>query len=150
MDHIPKVSNNKPHMKYLSVDLGTRRTGLAISDDKGIIAQPFKIIERKSDSQLVAEISEICTQKRIDMIILGIPFSSHQEIQDAYRKFGQKIARKTGLPLQEWDETFSTKQAQNMVAFADQPTERKKTRTHRDSVAAAVILQEYLDNEERH
>jgi putative holliday junction resolvase len=134
-------------MKHLSIDLGEKRIGLAVSDRKGIIAKPLTVIKRKDDASAVKKIAEICKDRNIEVLVLGVPLSAAPATQESFREFGKKVANGTGLPLYEWDETFSTKQAQNVVAFADSPGTKKKTRTHRDDVAAAIILQEYLDHE---
>lgn len=134
-------------MKYLSIDLGEKRIGLAISDQKGVIAQPLEIISRKSDTNAISQINEICSANNIEHIVLGIPYSASNTAQNRYKSFAAKIEDKTKINVDLWDESFSTKQAQNMVAFSDVPSSKKKTRTHRDDVAAAIILQEYLDHE---
>ena len=134
-------------MTYLAVDLGTKRIGIAISDQKGLIAQPIAIIERRSDKEAIEEITKLCSEKNVGALILGVPYSATEEVQETFREFGRKVSEKANLPIHEWDETFSTKQAQNMVAFSDPRSSRRKTRDHRDDVAAAVILQEYLDHE---
>ena len=135
-------------MKFLSIDLGEKRIGIAVSDDKGIIAKPHAVLSRKDDPQSVGEIASICKEKNISAIVIGIPLSAQEDAQETFRSFGKAVAERTDLPLHEWDETFSTKQAQNVVAFADSPGTKKKTRTHRDDVAAAIILQEFLDHAE--
>lgn len=134
-------------MKYLSIDLGEKRIGLAVSDKKGIIAKPLAVISRKDDITTVQEITNICKNEQAEIVVIGIPLSATPEAQEKFREFGTRVAKEAGLPIVEWDETFSTKQAQNVVAFADSPGTKKKTRTHRDDVAAAIILQEYLDHE---
>lgn len=134
-------------MKYLAIDFGENRIGLAISDDKGIIAEPHSIIHRKSDNYVIDEILKLCADKNIGKIVLGMPLSSSEEGQNRYHSFADKLQEKTDIPIDLWDETFSTKQAQNVVAFADAVPGKKKTQTHRDDVAAAIILQEYLDHE---
>lgn len=132
-------------MKYLSIDLGSRRIGIAVSDDKGIVAKPYGTLTPSSDDDALNLISAICEEEHAEEIVLGIPLSASGETQKKYRAFGKKLTEKTGKAVREWDETFTTKQAQNMVAFSDHP-EGKKTSKHRDNVAAAIILQEYLDD----
>lgn len=136
-------------MTYLCIDLGEKRIGIAISDKKGLVAQPVSIIKRTSDEEAIEEIMSLCSDRNVDSIILGVPYSASEEVQHLFRSFGEKFVQSTGLPLHEWDETFSTKQAQNVIAFSDQHSLRKKTKDHRDDVAAAIILQEYLDHEYR-
>ncbi len=134
-------------MKYLAIDFGENRIGIALSDDKGIVAEPFSIIQRKSDKEAIVSINKICIEKKIGEIVVGIPLSSSEEGQKRYKSFAQKLSETTQLPIKFWDETFSTQQAQNVVGFSDAVSGKKKTRTHRDDVAAAIILQEFLDYE---
>lgn len=134
-------------MKYLSIDLGEKRIGIATSDIKGIIAQPVSIITRKSDKESILQIKSICDEDKIEAIVVGIPLSGDEKTQHRFQSFAKKVEAATELPVHLWDETFSTKQAQNMVAFSDVRSIRKKTQNHRDDVAAAIILQEFLDHE---
>ncbi len=136
-------------MKYLGIDLGEKNVGLSISDSKGIIAEPLKVIQRSTDDELIKNISRICEEKGIEKIIVGVPESADSKIQNEFKNFANILESETHLPVDTWDETFSTKQAQNMVAFSDS-RRGKKTSEHKDSVAAAVILQEYMDYENRH
>jgi len=136
-------------MKYLAIDLGEKRIGLATSDTNGVISQPFLSFQRKSDTEAIDRISQICTKENIDRIVLGIPYSASESNQKRFYSFKEKLEKSLETTVETWDETFSTKQAQNMVAFSDAVPERRRTNKHRDDVAAAIILQEYLDNEKR-
>jgi putative holliday junction resolvase len=135
-------------MKYIAVDLGSRRIGLAVSDNRGIIAQPLTTLTPTSDQEAIHTIASICVEQHVGEIVLGVPYSASQVTQEAYRNFGKKLHVATNLSVHEWDETFTTKQAQNMVAFSDRPA-RKTTTNHRDNIAAAIILQEFLDDGDR-
>ncbi len=132
-------------MKYLGIDLGSKRIGLAVSDERGIVAKPLAVLTPASDAQAIELITEVCKKEGVEALVIGIPFSSPEKTQGAYRHFGEKLSRSTELPIYEWDETFTTKQAQNMVAFSDRPA-RKISSKHRDNIAAAIILQEFLDD----
>jgi putative Holliday junction resolvase len=134
-------------MKYLALDLGEQNIGLAMSDKRGIIAEPHSIIRKKADPVIVNRIKKICVENNIEKIVVGIPLTAEENRQQKYRKFGKKLRENLTIPVDFWDETFSTKRAQNVVAFLDDAKKRKKTQTHRDDVAAAFILQEYLDHE---
>ena len=103
-----------------------------------------------SHSDTLEAISQICREKKVNAIVLGVPYSASEEVQERYRAFGEELSKGTGKPVQEWDETFSTKQAQNMVAFTDPHPGKKEKKSHKDEVAAAVILQEFLDHENSH
>lgn len=135
-------------MKYLSIDLGEKRIGIATSDAKGIIAQPVAIITRKSDKESILRIKSICDKDKVEAIVLGIPLSGNEETQRRFRSFAKKVEDTIEIPVHLWDETFSTKQAQNMLAFSGIESTGKKTQDHKDDVAAAIILQEFLDHEE--
>ncbi len=136
-------------MKTLGIDFGEKRVGIAISDKKGIIAEPLSVIQRKSDEKVLETISKICTDKQVKQIVIGIPLSANEQVQNRYKSFSQKIETVTGIKPNFWDETFSTKQAQNMVAFLEPGDKKRRTKTHRDNVAAAVILQEFLDDQKK-
>ncbi|MEA3357546.1 MAG: Holliday junction resolvase RuvX [Patescibacteria group bacterium] len=133
----------------MTIDLGEKRIGVALSDQKGIIAQPHTIIIRKSDTFALEQISEICKKNNVEKIVMGIPTSANEQTLKRFHSFSKKMSKVTSLDVQLWDETFSTKQAQNMVAFSDPAPLKKQTEEHRDDVAAAIILQEYLDNEKK-
>jgi putative Holliday junction resolvase len=137
-------------MKYLAIDFGEKNIGIAISDDKGIIAQPFTVIKRKSDDDSIEKVAAIISSEKITALILGIPAGAAEETLARYNSFSRKLQEKTKMPVKTWDETFSTKQARNVLGYSDAaPTAFKKDKRsrHNDSVAAAIILQQYLDNE---
>lgn len=133
-------------MKFLAIDFGQKRVGTAISDRKGIIAQPLRIIKYKSDDQVISELAQICIDDEIDEIVLGIPLSAAEEVQDRYREFQRKLKTRLNKPVHTWDETFTTKRAQNMVAFSEAAPKKVHKESHRDDVAAAIILQEFLNS----
>jgi putative Holliday junction resolvase len=133
-------------MKTLGIDYGEKNVGLAVSDDKGIIAQPLTTLKRKSDKDVVNQIQTICVDNKIERIVIGIPLSANKEVQEKYKSFARQVEEKTGIKTNLWDETFSTKRAQNMVAFFEPDDRKPRTGTHKDNVAAAVILQEFLDD----
>ena len=134
-------------MKTLGIDYGEKNVGLAVSDDKGIIAQPLTTLKRKSDENALEQIQTVCVEKKIEQIVLGIPLSANEDVQKKYENFAQRVEEKTRIKPNLWDETFSTKRAQNMVAFLEPDDRKPRTDSHKDSVAAAVILQEFLNDQ---
>lgn len=137
------------YMKTLSIDFGTKKIGLAISDNKGIIAAPLKVIYRKSDQQIISELNELITDHKIEQVVVGIPRSLYDKptIQEKRcRNFADKLKSALDIPVLEWDETFSTKYAESK-----NPPQYSKSRHGRykndvDAKAAAIILQEFLDS----
>lgn len=135
-------------MKIISLDFGEKYIGVAYADTNSVlIAQPIEIVSNKSDGKELDSISEICTKKKAELIILGYPrnLSGHptQQTRDV-EAFGDKLKTTLGLPLKYQDETLSS------VLVKDQLSENKKGQKKRiDDQAAALILQDYLEQEFR-
>ena len=121
-------------MKYLGVDWGLRRIGLAISD--GELAVPFKVIEGSSFFDLLEKIKKEALN--FDKIVIGLP-------EGQMGKKVKKVVRnlkKVGLEVIEADETLSTQHANQRMLELNIP---KKKRTANDAYSAAIILQGYID-----
>jgi putative transcription antitermination factor YqgF len=135
-------------MKIISLDFGEKYIGVAYADTNSVlIAQPIEIVGNKSDGKELDSISAICTKKKAELIVLGYPrnLSGHptQQTRDV-EAFGDKLKTTLGLPLKYQDETLSS------VLVKDQLSENKKGQKKRiDDQAAALILQDYLEQEFR-
>ena len=134
--------------KILGVDFGERRIGLAIAINN--LAEPLSIIEVDPPSPrlrgAVQKIVKICQEEQIQEIVLGLPLNSEGQIGPAAKKvkeFGQSLGRETGLKIIFWDETLTSEEALSKMIEAGRP---QKKRRRLDDVAAALILQEYLDS----
>ena len=123
-------------MKYLGVDFGLRRIGLARSD--GEIAAPFKVLEVKSSKDAFLKLEEIIREGRFDQVVIGLP---EGKIGQTTTGFINKL-RKTGIEVIEVDETLSTQKAIEQMIELNIP---KKKRKVNDDYSAAIILQDYLD-----
>ncbi len=123
-------------MKYLGIDFGLRRIGLAISE--GNIASPWQVLEVKSFSDTVEKISKIIKDGSFNKVVVGMPEG----------KMGQNVIgftnalKKMGILIETSDETLSSKNA--MQDMIKQGVPQKKRRFN-DARAAAIILQNYLD-----
>lgn len=125
-------------MKYLGIDFGLRRIGVAISD--GEIASPFKILEVRNLKDGVRKILELVKSEGFDKVVVGLPEGKTGRMVNGFIN----QLKKNGLNVIETDETLSTKQAlENQILTG---VSRKK-RTINDDIAAAIILQNYLDGE---
>lgn len=124
-------------MKYLGIDFGLRRIGLAISD--GEFASSWQIIEVKNFSDSIEKISKIIKDGSFQKIIVGLPEG----------KMGKSVIgfinalKKRGFEVETADETLSSKRV--LLAMVEQGIRRKK-RHHEDAYSAAEILQNYLDS----
>lgn len=124
-------------MKYLGIDYGEAKIGLAISE--GEIAKPLEVC---SIQYAVYSIKNICQREKIEKIVVGI---SEGKMAEKTRKFGEELQRVTGLPVEYWDETLTSQEAVKKMIEAGKPQMKKKSSEH--SIAAALILQDYLDNQ---
>jgi putative holliday junction resolvase len=137
----------------LAIDYGQRRIGLAISDSKGIIASPLKVLEKtekKKFENIIDEILDIIEEYRIKTIIIGMPqifTTNHQESKSKIENFRNKLIKRTTLPIIFYDESYSTTEAQNMLLSLGQNT--KSTKGKIDKISATVFLQEFLNSENK-
>ena len=122
-------------MKYLGIDYGTKRIGIAISDENGEFAFPKMIV---GPAEAVAEIAGICQQESVKEIVIGRSVASNgmqNDIGPLVEQFKEKIHGATGLPVHFQDEGFSSMEAHRYQTDDG----------NRDDSAAAIILQRYLD-----
>jgi putative holliday junction resolvase len=132
--------------KILAIDLGEKRIGLAVSDETRTIATGFGVLTRKSRREDFERYAEIIEAQRITLIVMGLPITlSGEEGQRAawIRDYSAELSQNITIPLEFWDERFSTKQAQ--ASLHARGKRGKKMRARVDAVAAAFILQDYLD-----
>lgn len=133
-------------MRILGVDLGERRIGIAASDLLGVTAQPVGVVEAKSQAEDVARVRERAEERGAGKIVIGLPLNMDGSEGPAARKarrFAAALEREGGLEVELWDERLTTVEAERMLIAAGQ--RRARRRQVRDRVAAALILQSYLD-----
>ncbi len=134
-------------MRYLALDVGERRVGVALSDETGTLARSLTVIARASRAEDVARLRDLAAAHRVETLVVGLPLDSqgHEGPQARrIRRYGQRVAVALGLPVIFWDESGSTVQAQEAMIEAGH---RRRTRRGRlDAAAAAAILQDYLDH----
>ena len=131
--------------RYLGVDYGTKRVGLAISDGLGLTARPLEVVSRVS---VVARVQELVDEFEISALVLGLPTSlSGDEGVSAVgaRALGEELSAATGVRVEYLDERFTSKLAEGVLL--DSGMKRRDRRETVDKVAAAIILQDYLDRQ---
>jgi putative Holliday junction resolvase len=137
-------------MRVLGLDVGEKRIGAALSDPVGIIASPLTVIERKSEDGALGEITALAREHEVGRIVVGLPLSldgSPGPQARSVQSFIELLEGRTGLPVVTWDERLSTVAAGRALAEAGVKREKRKERI--DAVAAALILQGYLDSVSR-
>ena len=137
-------------MRIMGLDFGSKTVGVAISDATFTIAQPLEIIRRKEANKLrqtLARIEELIVEYEVEEIVLGLPLNmndSEGERVALTREFQEKLERRTGLPVYTWDERLTTVEADN--AMMEAGIRRENRKEYVDKIAAALILQGYLEN----
>ena len=133
-------------MRILAVDHGEKRLGLAISDPNGTIANPLTVIRHVSRAVDAAQVAAIAAENEAGLVIIGQSFNEDGQPNLAGRRaarFAEALQEQTDLPVELWDESFSTQRAR--AARIQMGVSRKRRAGHLDEIAATVILQSYLD-----
>ena len=131
-------------MRYLAIDYGNKRTGLAVSDESELIITPLKVLQ--TDGALVSHILKIIAIEQIEQIILGLPLNmdgTEGRQAAVVRKFGSQLSVKTNVKVVYHDERLSSFDAKELLAPAEMSWRKRKKIL--DAVAAAAILRSYID-----
>lgn len=128
----------------MSVDWGTVRVGVAMTDEEQKLAFPLQhTLETKV---AVSEIQKLAGEYEIEKIIIGLPLSLQGEMGESAKKaqkFGEELNKKTGLAVEYVDERFSS--VASGKSLQEQQIKEKDQRSIKDNIAAAILLQQYLD-----
>lgn len=134
-------------MKILSIDLGDVRSGVAISDANEILASPIGTIAEPDKEVLLQKILSIVSENDVGKIVLGLPKNmdgTEGESAKKSREFGENLRKNSGLEVVFQDERGTTLEASGYLNVSD--VRGKKRKKIIDSVAATIILQNYLDS----
>jgi putative Holliday junction resolvase len=134
-------------MRILGLDVGTKRIGIAISDELGWTAQGIKTLHRSAGESDLGEIRNIAREYGVEKIVVGLPANMNGSLgpqAEMVLGFVQELREILDLPIITWDERLSTVEATKMFIRAD--LSRKKRKRKVDITAAIIILQSYLDS----
>lgn len=138
-------------MKYLGLDLGSRTLGIAVSDITGLIATSYTVIRHNEEyDRLLDEVGKIIKEENISRIVLGFPKNMNNTIGpkgELSLDFKEKLEKRFNIPVFLQDERLTTKEAETMLIKNN--TRRDKRKKVIDKLAATIILQSYLDKENR-
>lgn len=129
--------------RVLGVDYGTKRVGLAISDGIGLTARPLEVVER---ARLLGRIRHLAQEYELGTIVIGLPTGlsgNEGESARGAREMGRELSEALGLDVVYVDERFTSKMAEG--ALLESGMKRQVRKETVDKVAAAIILQTYLD-----
>jgi putative Holliday junction resolvase len=135
--------------RALALDVGDRRIGVAIGDPTGTIARPLTTLHRGSREKDFAALADMVAQNQVALVVVGRPLSLDGTEGPQARKvtrYALALARRLAVPIVFWDERYSTAEASEILQRNRTGTQRgARTSGELDAIAAAVILQRYLD-----
>jgi len=133
-------------MRILALDHGTKRIGVAVSDETKTIAQPLEYIPAEPFADFLARLKKLLIAKEIDLVLIGLP----RNMDGSYGPAAQKVETfvavlKTAItaPIKTWDERLTSAQANRILIQARVRRDKRKEKV--DKMAAAILLQSYLD-----
>ena len=135
-------------MRVLGLDIGEKRIGVALSDPLGIIAGALTVVDRVTDDAALKQIIDLARENEAERIVVGMPRSLDGSLgkqAQAVQSFVDLLKKRTDIPVVTWDERLSTVAAERTLLEVGMKRDKRKKR--RDSLAAAIILQGYLDRE---
>ena len=137
-------------MRILGIDYGSKRVGLAISDETGTIAQGLDYLDGGSDKSVSQAVVNLATARGVGKIVVGVPLRMNgqpSEQTERTLRFIEALQKATTLPIDRWDERLTSKQAERVLIEGD--VRRKDRREKIDKLAAQLLLQSYLDAHEQ-
>jgi putative Holliday junction resolvase len=132
--------------RWLALDLGSVRIGVALSDPLGLTAQPLMVLKSEGTQKDIAAIGQLIDEKQVTQVIVGLPFNmdgSESSTTQKVRDFTAKLADRLNVPVFFVDERLTSKQAER--AMIEGGARREKRKEKIDQVAAALILQSALE-----
>jgi len=133
-------------MRILAIDHGTKRMGIAISDELGMIAQPLEFIPAEPFADFLGRLEEILKEKQVELILVGMPRNMNGSYGPAALKVQEFVATlkdAVTIPIQTVDERLTSVQAHRLLSEAEVGGRQRKGKV--DKSAASVLLQSYLD-----
>jgi putative Holliday junction resolvase len=133
-------------VRILALDHGTKRIGVAVSDETRTIAQPLEFIPAEPFADFLARLKKILIEKEITLVLIGLP----RNMDGSYGPAAQKVETFAGVlktaitvPIEMWDERLTSSQANKILIQGKVRRDKRKEKV--DKLAAAILLQSYLD-----
>jgi putative Holliday junction resolvase len=134
-------------MRILALDHGTKRIGIAVSDELKMIAQPLEFILAEPFDKFLARLKELIQEKEVEVILVGLPRNMDGSYGPAALKVQEFVAGlkdAIGIPIKLWDERLTSAQANRFLIEGNVRRDKRKEKV--DKTAAAILLQSYLDS----
>ena len=140
-----------PHPRYLGLDVGNRRIGVAVSDELGLTAQPVLTLERRRNQRDdLRSLARLARRFGVMGIVVGNPLHISGEMSPQAARtqaFADELGKLTGLPIHLWDERLTTREAHQILYETGHA--RQEHRSVVDQVAATLILQSFMEEQGR-
>ena len=133
-------------MRILALDHGSKRIGVAVSDETKTIAQPLEYIPAEPFADFLTRLKKILAEKEVDFILLGMPRNMDGSYGPAAQKveaFATALKMAITIPVKMWDERLTSTMANRALIQAGVRRDKRKEKV--DKMAAAILLQSYLD-----
>ena len=133
-------------MKYIGIDPGERRVGIAVSDPDGRLAMPAGVIEEEDPERQIEAILSAVGNHGAEAVVVGMPYTLRGDVGPAAERVQQQVERlraRADVPVHTHDERFSSGIAERVLLDADVSRQRRKQNI--DKLAASVMLQSFLD-----
>ena|SRR5579862_7183139 len=133
-------------MRILALDHGTKRIGIAVSDELKIIAQPLEFVPAEPFAAFLKRLKELLAEKEVEMVLVGMPRNMNGSYGPAAAKVGEFVVALRAavtVPIKTWDERLTSAQANRFLIQGNVSREKRKEKV--DKMAAAILLQSYLD-----
>lgn len=136
--------------RVLGIDVGERRVGVALSDKLRLLARPLVVLDRGNGLAPVLDaLAEVARSEGVGQMVVGLPLNADGSQGHQSRRaedFARVARRVVGLPVEMWDERLSTRAAEDIARAQGLNMRQQRQRGRLDAIAAAVILQDYLDH----
>ena len=145
---VPAANPDSAVGRVLALDLGEKRIGIALSDEIRMIARSLEVLERGSRLADFERIGQIVDEQDVTLLVVGLPLlASGEEGEKAswVRDYAGDLQGKLGLSIQFWDESYTTVRAE--ASLRERGVHGRRRRQRVDAVAAAFILQSFLDSQ---
>ena len=134
-------------MRILAIDYGTKRCGIAVTDELKLIASPLTTVEA---SELLDFLQQYCQSKSVERIIVGLPKQTSGELSEseaAITTFIEKLQEKLPeIPISRYDERFTSKIASHILVESGTKKKKRQDKALLDKISATLILQDYLSS----
>jgi putative Holliday junction resolvase len=137
-------------VRILALDHGTKRIGVAVSDELEMLAQPLEFIPAEPFADFLVRLGEIIREKKVELILVGMPRNMDGSFGPAALKvqeFVGVLKNSVAIPVKTWDERLTSAQANRVLIEGS--VSRRKRKEEVDKTAAAILLQSYLNYSQR-